>query len=80
MLRLGFQKREKGYNLDRMSKKALVEVDSRIAKIRREVADGHGSQIAQVEMCELLDERTKLIATLAPCPKGESAERPSIGR
>jgi hypothetical protein len=49
-----------------MSKKALVEVDSRIARIQREVADGRGSQIAQVEMCELLDERTKLLNTIAP--------------
>jgi hypothetical protein len=64
-----------------MSKKALVEVDSRIAKIQREVADGQGSQIAQVEISELLMERTKLVTELAgPEDAGARSNGDSAGR
>ena len=60
-----------------MSKKALVEVDSRIARIQREVADGQGSQIAQVEICELLNERTKLLSTLTTNGERDGLVAPS---
>jgi hypothetical protein len=63
-----------------MSKKALVEVDSRIARIQREVADGQGSQIAQVEICELLNERTKLLSTLTTSGEREAVPAASGGK
>jgi hypothetical protein len=57
-----------------MSKKALVEVDSQIAKIRADVQEGLASQIAQVEIHELLDERAKLIRTMAGPTQAEESQ------
>jgi hypothetical protein len=44
----------------------LIQIDLKIAKLRKEIATGTANaQIQQVELTELLDERAKLIAQLA---------------
>jgi hypothetical protein len=47
----------------------LLEVDLRIAQIREDVARGHASEVAQIELNYLLKEREALIKSLASEPR-----------
>ena len=43
----------------------LIDVDLRIARVRAEIAAGHGSEIAHVELTEFLNRRKALVEMMA---------------
>jgi hypothetical protein len=48
-----------------VSERKLIEVDGKIAKLRDDIANGRASEIAQVELTELVQKRQELIKAIA---------------